>query len=41
MDLLLSLVDEQNKTLLVVTHDSALAESGDRKLELTDGRMAA
>lgn len=41
MDLLLSLVDEQNKTLLVVTHDSALAESGDRKLELTDGRLAA
>ncbi len=41
MDLLLSLVDEQNKTLLVVTHDSVLAEAGDRKLELTDGRMAA
>lgn len=41
MDLLLSLVDEQNKTLLVVTHDSALADSGDRKLELTDGRLAA
>lgn len=41
MDLLLSLVDEQNKTLLVVTHDSALAQSGDRMLELADGRMAA
>jgi len=41
MDLLLSLVDEQNKTLLVVTHDSTLAQSGDRTLELTDGRMAA
>jgi predicted ABC-type transport system involved in lysophospholipase L1 biosynthesis ATPase subunit len=39
MDLLLSLVDEQNKTLLVVTHDSSLAQSGDRMLELTDGRM--
>ena len=40
MDLLLSLVDEQNKTLLVVTHDSTLAQSGDRTLELADGRMA-
>ncbi len=39
MDLLLSLVDEQNKTLLVVTHDSSLAQSGDRKLELVDGLM--
>lgn len=41
MDLLLSLVDEQKKTLLVVTHDSTLAQSGDRMVELTDGRMAA
>jgi len=41
MDLLLSLVDEQNKTLLVVTHDTELARSGDRTLELYDGRMAA
>jgi len=41
MDLLLSLVDEQNKTLLVVTHDSTLAQSGDRTLELIDGRMVA
>ncbi|MFK5924297.1 MAG: ABC transporter ATP-binding protein [Verrucomicrobiota bacterium] len=39
MDLLLSLVDEQNKTLLVVTHDRELAKSGDRTLELADGRM--
>ena len=39
MDLLLSLVDEQNKTLLVVTHDSSLAKSGDRMLELSDGLM--
>ncbi len=41
MDLLLSLVDEQNKTLLVVTHDMALAQSGDRILELADGRMTS
>lgn len=40
MDLLLSLVDEQNKTLLVVTHDSSLAQSGDRTLELADGLMS-
>ncbi|MCF6313042.1 MAG: ABC transporter ATP-binding protein [Verrucomicrobiales bacterium] len=39
MDLLLSLVDEQQKTLLVVTHDTALAQSGDRMLHLTDGKM--
>jgi predicted ABC-type transport system involved in lysophospholipase L1 biosynthesis ATPase subunit len=39
MDLLISLVDEQKKTLLVVTHDSTLAKSGDRKLELADGRL--
>lgn len=39
MDLLISLVDEQRKTLLVVTHDSTLAKIGDRKLELADGRL--
>ena len=39
MDLLLSLVDEQKKTLLVVTHDTSLAKSGDRRLELADGRL--
>lgn len=41
MDLLLSLVDEQKKTLLVVTHDSKLAECGDRKLDLADGRLVS
>jgi len=41
MDLLLSLVDEQKKTLLVVTHDSKLAECGDRKLELADGCLVS
>lgn len=40
MDLLLSLVQEQKKTLLVVTHDLSLAESGDRKVELVDGCLA-
>lgn len=37
MDLLLNIANEQKKTLLVVTHDSTLAQSGDRKLELADG----
>ncbi len=41
MDLLMNLVDEQHKTLMVVTHDPSLAESGDRKLELFDGRLVA
>lgn len=40
MELLLSLVKEQKKTLLVVTHDMSLAESGDRKVELVDGSLA-
>jgi len=41
MDLLLSLVAERNKTLLVVTHDGGLAASGDRRLELVDGRLVS
>ncbi|MCB1549897.1 MAG: ABC transporter ATP-binding protein [Hyphomicrobiaceae bacterium] len=41
MDLLLSLVDEQRRTLLVVTHDANLAASGDRRLELKDGRLVS
>ncbi|MCP5539134.1 MAG: ABC transporter ATP-binding protein [Akkermansiaceae bacterium] len=39
MDLLLGVISEQRKTLVVVTHDSALAESGDRRVELADGRL--
>ncbi|NNE90419.1 MAG: ABC transporter ATP-binding protein [Verrucomicrobiales bacterium] len=39
MDLLMDLVDERERTLLVVTHDTELAESGDRKIELADGRV--
>ena len=39
MDLLLSLVREKRKTLLVVTHDLTLAERGDRRLEMHDGRL--
>ncbi|XHR30303.1 MAG: ABC transporter ATP-binding protein [Chthoniobacteraceae bacterium] len=37
VDLLLALVRENQKTLLVVTHDARLAERGDRKVEIVDG----
>jgi putative ABC transport system ATP-binding protein/lipoprotein-releasing system ATP-binding protein len=37
MDLLLELVRENNKTLIVVTHDARLAERGDRRIEIQDG----
>ena len=39
MSLLTKMVDEEDRTLLVVTHDADLAESGDRKVVLTDGRI--
>jgi ABC-type lipoprotein export system ATPase subunit len=35
----LKLVDENKKTLIVVTHDARLAELGDRELLLADGRI--
>ena len=39
MEMLLSVVEESRKTLIVVTHDTRLAERGDRKLLLKDGRL--
>ena len=39
MDMLLSVVAETQKTLIVVTHDTRLAERGDRKLVLRDGLL--
>ena len=39
MDLLLGLARERSKTLLVVTHDSRLAERWDRQLRIVDGRL--
>ena len=39
MDLLLTLMREKRKTLLVVTHDLALAARGDRTLEMRDGTL--
>ncbi len=41
MKLLLDLVTNENKTLVVVTHDAHLAESGDRRLELADGKLVS
>ena len=38
--LLLELARGRNKTLLVVTHDSRLAELGDRQLRIVDGLLA-
>ena len=37
IDLLLELARSRRKTLLVVTHDSRLAELGDRQLRIVDG----
>jgi putative ABC transport system ATP-binding protein/lipoprotein-releasing system ATP-binding protein len=39
MDLLLDLARTRQKTLLVVTHDSRLAELGDRQLRMVDGLL--
>jgi putative ABC transport system ATP-binding protein/lipoprotein-releasing system ATP-binding protein len=40
VELLLGLVRESGRTLVVVTHDAALAARGDRRLEIVDGRLA-
>src|SRR5438045_2614872 len=37
IDLLLQLARSRKKTLLVVTHDTRLAELGDRQLHIADG----
>ncbi len=39
MDMLLSVVAESKKTLIVVTHDTKMAERGDRKLLLREGLL--
>ncbi|MBS0661423.1 MAG: ABC transporter ATP-binding protein [Verrucomicrobia bacterium] len=41
IETLLKLVRERGKTLLVVTHDRGLAERGDRRLEIVDGRLGS
>ena len=40
IELLLELARSRQKTLLVVTHDSRLAELGDRQLRIVDGILA-
>jgi predicted ABC-type transport system involved in lysophospholipase L1 biosynthesis ATPase subunit len=39
VNLLLALARERKKTLVVVTHDAALAARGDRRLEIQDGLL--
>ncbi|MEO8207003.1 MAG: ABC transporter ATP-binding protein [Chthoniobacterales bacterium] len=39
MELLLSMVREENRALLVVTHDEKLARLGDRVARIVDGKM--
>ncbi len=39
VDLLLALVRENQKTLVVVTHDARLAQRGDRTVEMVDGLL--
>ena len=39
MELLFGVVDENRKTLVVVTHDQRLASLGDRKLIISEGRV--
>ncbi len=41
IELLLDLVRERKTTLVVVTHDAALAQRGDRRLEIHDGALVA
>ena len=41
VELLLGLVRDRGMTLVVVTHDAALAARGDRQLEIHDGRLVA
>jgi putative ABC transport system ATP-binding protein/lipoprotein-releasing system ATP-binding protein len=39
IDMLMQVVDEEKKTLIVVTHDQTLARRGDRRLTLKEGRL--
>jgi ABC-type lipoprotein export system ATPase subunit len=35
----MELINENERTLLVVTHDKSMAELGNRKVTLVDGRI--
>lgn len=41
MDLLMELADEEERTLMVVTHDNSLAGIGDRTITLVDGLIVS
>ncbi|MEM1295017.1 MAG: ABC transporter ATP-binding protein [Verrucomicrobiota bacterium] len=41
MAALLEMTGEQDKTLVVVTHDNELAQTGDRQLVLADGKLVS
>ncbi len=41
VELLQGVAAERKTTLVVVTHDAALAKRGDRRLEIHDGQLAA
>lgn len=41
MDTLLELVEKDKQTLIVVTHDNELATTGDRRLNLADGKLVS
>ena len=40
MKILMEVVDEQNATLVVVTHDSSLSRLGDLVFTIKDGKVA-
>ena len=40
MKILMEVVEEQNATLVVVTHDSSLSRLGDRVFTIKDGKVA-
>lgn len=41
MDLLIRIADEDNATLVIVTHDNSLASIGDRVLTVSDGNVVS
>ena len=39
MQILMELAEEERVTLVVVTHDNELSKTGDRVLEIRDGKI--
>ena len=40
LELMRSIVREENQTLIMVTHDVGIAEFADRKIRIVDGKIA-